>query len=238
MLSLVKVSKSFGNKQAVKNLSLEITKGEVFGFLGPNGAGKTTCVKLILGLLSPDEGTIKLLGENPQNTEIKAKIGFLAEQASLYRYLTGREFLEFSGELFSLDQKQLDQKIPQLLNAVKLSKQAADQRINTYSKGMKQRLSLAQALINDPELLILDEPLSGLDPLGQKELRDLILEQKAQGKTIFFNSHILADVEQIATRIAIIAQGKLLATKSLISKTATTFRLEDFFLQTIQQNSA
>jgi ABC-2 type transport system ATP-binding protein len=233
MLSLVKVSKSFGNKQAVKNLSLEITKGEVFGFLGPNGAGKTTCVKLILGLLSPDEGTIKLLGENPQNTEIKAKIGFLAEQASLYRYLTGREFLEFSGELFSLDQK-----IPQLLNAVKLSKQAADQRINTYSKGMKQRLSLAQALINDPELLILDEPLSGLDPLGQKELRDLILEQKAQGKTIFFNSHILADVEQIATRIAIIAQGKLLATKSLISKTATTFRLEDFFLQTIQQNSA
>ena len=193
---------------ALRNLNLKIKSGEVFSYLGPNGAGKTTTFKLLLGLIYPTKGTIYLWGKKIFQREPKARIGFLPENPYFYRYLTAQEYLHFSGQLFGLKRQERQKKVDSLLEMVGLSMHHND-LIKTYSKGMLQRLGVAQALINDPQLLILDEPFSGLDPLGRKEFRDIILQLKAEGKTIIFSTHILSDVETICDRIGILINGTL-----------------------------
>lgn len=205
------VSKWYGSKEkgkySVENLNLSITKGTVFGFLGPNGAGKTTTIKMIIGLAKPTSGTITIAGGNPDTLEVKRKIGFMPESPSFYLYLTGREFLEFVSDIFTL--RQSKQNLEELLRSVELF-DAADRQIRTYSKGMLQRLGLAQALINNPDILFLDEPLDGLDPLGRAEIKKIILALKAKNKTIFLNSHILSDVAELCDHVGIIDKGQLL----------------------------
>ena len=190
------------------DLSLEVMNGEVFGFLGPNGAGKTTTFKLLVGLLHPTRGKILLWGENHYRIELKSKIGFLPESPYFYNYLKAKEYLHLCGQLFGINFMECQKKIDTLLERVGLITHK-NSLIKTFSKGMLQRLGLAQALINDPELLIFDEPMSGLDPLGRKEVRDIMLELKAQGKTIIFSTHILSDVETVCDRVGIIIKGKL-----------------------------
>ena len=209
-LSKVYVS-SFGKKKvrALSELDLNIDKGTIFGLLGPNGAGKTTLVKLLLEIIFPTFGTAKLLGEDVHNYLLKKKIGYLPENHKYPPYLTGGEVLKYFGKLSGLDSNQIGIKIDELLELVKLSKWKKV-KVRTYSKGMLQRLGLAQALINDPELIFLDEPTDGVDPIGRKEIRDILLELKAQSKTIFLNSHLLSEVEMITDRVGILNKGKLL----------------------------
>jgi len=192
---------------ALTNLSLEVAPGEIFGYLGPNGAGKTTTFKLLLSLIYPTRGKILLWGKEPQ-IKLKSKIGFLPESPYFYGYLKAKEYLHFSGQLFGIKSKERQKKVDSLLELVGLRKHK-NEMIKNYSKGMLQRLGLAQALINDPELLILDEPMSGLDPLGRKEVKDLILRQKERGKTIIFSTHILSDVETVCDRVGILINGRL-----------------------------
>jgi ABC-2 type transport system ATP-binding protein len=210
-IAITNVSKWYGSKKkgkySVHNLNLSIQKGSVFGFLGPNGAGKTTTIKMIVGLAKPTHGTITIAGGSPNDMEVKQKIGFMPESPSFYLYLTAREFLEFACDIFAIQNPK--KKIREILESVELD-QAADRQIRTYSKGMLQRLGLAQALINDPEILFLDEPLDGLDPLGRAEIKKIILSLKSQNKTIFLNSHILSDVAELCDHVGIIDKGTLL----------------------------
>jgi ABC-type multidrug transport system, ATPase component len=199
---------TFKKINALTDLRLQITRGEVFGFLGPNGAGKTTTFKLLLGLLHPTRGKIFLWGKDHYKTELKSKIGFLPESPYFYSYLKAKEYLHLCGQLCGINYKERQRKLNSLMERVGLGDHK-DSLIKTFSKGMLQRLGLAQALINDPELLILDEPLSGLDPLGRKEVKDIMLELKAQGKTIIFSTHILSDIETVCDRVGIIIKGRL-----------------------------
>jgi len=201
---------NFGLKRilALDNLILQIFKGEIFGFLGPNGAGKTTALKLIIGLIFPTKGSIKIFDKSIWDFNIKKEVGFLPENPYFYEYLTGEELLNFYGQLFSIPKNKLREKVEELLNFFGLLK-FRRLPLRKYSKGMLQKLGLAQALINSPQLLILDEPMSGLDPLGRKEIRDIILKLKEEGKTIFFSTHILQDVEMICDRVGILNRGKL-----------------------------
>lgn len=202
--------------ESLKNCSLTVYQGETFGLLGPNGAGKTTLLKTLLGIVRPTSGRAWLLGSAIGNTKVKQRIGYLPENAYFYDYLTGWEFLQFVAGLFEIPTTLQQQRIPLLLDLVGLSKSAAKKKqLRQYSKGMLQRIGLAQALINDPEVVFLDEPMSGLDPMGRYQIREIILSLKSQGKTIFFNSHILSDVEKICDRIAILAEGELICTGSL-----------------------
>ncbi len=212
-IGLKKIFKSgFGKKiEALKNLNLEIKKGETFGYLGPNGAGKTTTLKLLIGLLYPTSGNAFILGENIQNVNIKNFVGFLPEQPYFYSYLTAWEFLDFYTQLFNIPQKIRKKRINELLHLVGLKEKHADLQLRKFSKGMLQRIGIAQALINDPEVIFLDEPFSGLDPIGRKEIRDIIFKLKDSGKTIFFCSHILSDVELICDRVGILVHGELKA---------------------------
>jgi ABC-2 type transport system ATP-binding protein len=201
---------------SLKGCSLTVYQGETFGLLGPNGAGKTTLLKLLLGIIRPTRGRGLLLGKPLGDRNIKQSIGYLPENPYLYDYLTGWEFLELAAGLFQIPHSVQRDRIPQLLELVGLP--LADARKNQmrrYSKGMLQRVGMAQALINDPELIFLDEPMSGLDPLGRYQMREIILGLKAAGKTIFFNSHILSEVEQICDRIAILSKGDLICAGSL-----------------------
>ena len=209
-LSKVYVS-SFGKKRvrALNELSLSINKGTIFGLLGPNGAGKTTLVKLLLQIIFPTFGSAKMLGENINNYKLKKSIGYLPENHKYPSYLNGGEVLRFFGKLSGIDGKKLDKKIDELLEIVKLSKWKKT-KIKAYSKGMMQRLGLAQALINDPELIFLDEPTDGVDPIGRKEIRDILVELKSRQKTIFLNSHLLSEVELITDRVGILNKGNLL----------------------------
>jgi len=201
---------------SLQNCSLTVWKGETFGLLGPNGAGKTTLLKTLLGITRPTAGRATLLGHPIGKRSIKARIGYLPENAYFYDYLTAWEFLEFTAGLFSLPSNVTKKKIKELLELVGLAENTARKKqMRRYSKGMLQRVGLAQALINDPELIFLDEPMSGLDPLGRYQVKEIILSLKKQGKTIFFNSHILTDVEQICDRIAILARGEILCMGSL-----------------------
>ena len=193
---------------ALENLNLEIKQGEVFGFLGPNGAGKSTTIKLLARLLHPTRGDIQIFGESNKYPKAMNRVGYMPEQPSLYGYLTGREFLQYMARLYGLRKSQSQKAIETLMQIVGLP-QKKDHAIRGYSRGMVQRLALAQALINDPDLLILDEPMANLDPVGRKDFRDLILELKNKGKTIFFSSHILNDAEMIADRVGILNQGHL-----------------------------
>jgi ABC-2 type transport system ATP-binding protein len=191
----------------LKDINLSVEKGEVYGFLGPNGAGKTTTIKCILGLIFPDAGEITLLGQPANTGESKKKLGFLPEQPYFYDYLTPVELLTFTGMLFGIPKQQLAKKTHELIRLVGLEGKE-NIKLRKFSKGMVQRIGLAQTLVHDPELLILDEPFSGLDPIGRKELRDIILSLKEEGKTIFFSSHILQDMELMVDRVGIILAGQ------------------------------
>jgi len=190
----------------LKDITLSVEKGEVYGFLGPNGAGKTTTIKCILGLIFPDAGEITLLGQPANTSESKKKLGFLPEQPYFYDYLTPVELLTFTGMLFGIPKQQLAKKTQELIRLVGLEGKE-NIKLRKFSKGMVQRIGLAQTLVHDPELLILDEPFSGLDPIGRKELRDIIFSLKEAGKTIFFSSHILQDMELMVDRVGIILAG-------------------------------
>jgi ABC-2 type transport system ATP-binding protein len=194
----------------LKDFSLTVARGETFGLLGPNGAGKTTTIKCLLGIVEPTSGRGTLLGKPLGDRSIKQRVGYLPENPYFYDYLTAWEFLYFAGKVFRLSDSLLKERIPQLLELVGLSIDAARKKqLRTYSKGMLQRTGMAQALINDPELVFLDEPMSGLDPMGRYQMREIILSLKQQGKTVFFNSHILGDVEVICNRVGLMVGGKL-----------------------------
>ncbi|MEO1447049.1 MAG: ABC transporter ATP-binding protein [Cyanobacteria bacterium J06635_11] len=195
---------------SLKQCSLEIFKGETFGLLGPNGAGKTTLLKLLLGIIRPTAGSATLMGAPAGDSATKAKIGYLPENPYFYDYLTGWEFLSYTAGLFGITGRAQKQKISELLDLVQLDRRSATKKqMRRYSKGMLQRVGMAQALINDPDIVFLDEPMSGLDPTGRFQVREIILSLKAQGKTLFFNSHVLSDVEKICDRIAILDQGEI-----------------------------
>lgn len=195
---------------SLRSCSLTIYKGETFGLLGPNGAGKTTLLKLLLGIIRPSEGEASLLQKPAGDVDVKERVGYLPENPYFYDYLTGWEFLTYTAGLFNLPKSVYKQRIPELLDLVGLSRSAAlKKQLRQYSKGMLQRVGMAQALINNPEIVFLDEPMSGLDPTGRYQVREIILSLKNQGKTIFFNSHILSDVEVICDRVALLDQGEL-----------------------------
>ena len=233
-ITISNISKWYGTekkgKYSVKGLNISIKKGSVFGFLGPNGAGKTTTIKMIVGLAKPTSGHIAIAGGSPDDMSVKQKIGFMPESPSFYLYLTGREFLEFVSSLFAI--KNNTHKIDELLKSVELF-DAADRQVRTYSKGMLQRLGLAQALINDPEILFLDEPLDGLDPLGRAEIKKIILALKAKNKTIFLNSHILSDVAELCDHVGIIDKGTLLVMDTPANITRGHRDLEEAFVALI-----
>lgn len=197
----------FSKKEVLKDISFSLNKGEIFGFLGPNGAGKTTTIKILIGLLNPDKGRVEILNSNPKDEKIKNKIGFLPEMPYFYEHLTGEEFLDYTARLYGIKNKK--ERIEYLLKEVGLYNERK-KSLRNYSRGMLQRIGIANALISDPEILILDEPLSGLDPVGRKEMKDLIYKQKKEGKTVFFSSHILSDVEEICDRIAVIVEGRII----------------------------
>lgn len=196
------------NVRALDSLNLRVEAGEVFGFLGPNGAGKTTTFKILMRMLRPTAGEARILGQPLDDLRMRARIGYLPERPYFYHYLTAREFLVFCGALCDLPRDRAAKRAADLLDQVGLS-DSADKHLRKFSKGMLQRAGLAQALINDPEVLFLDEPMSGLDPLGRREARELIANLRARGKTIFFSSHILTDVEAMCDRVAILNRGRL-----------------------------
>ncbi|GHT21969.1 ABC transporter ATP-binding protein [Planctomycetales bacterium] len=209
--NLTKIYRDFWGRQkvrALKALDLQIHKGEVFGLLGPNGSGKTTTIKLLLGLLFPTGGDILMLGKPATDVSKNARIGYLPEESYLYRFLNAEETLDFYGRLFSLSGAVRRQRVAQLISMVGLES-AKKRQLREYSKGMARRIGLAQALINDPDLILLDEPTSGLDPIGTRNMKDLILDLKKQGKTIIMSSHLLADVQDVCDRIGILYQGEL-----------------------------
>ena len=194
----------------LRGLSFSVGQGEIFGFLGPNGAGKTTTLKILIGLLRQTSGRAEVLGSPAGDVEVHRRIGFLPESPYFYDYLTAEEFLRFYGRLAGMGGSSLSRRVTSLLELVGLAEARARQ-LRKFSKGMLQRVGLAQALIHDPELVILDEPMSGLDPIGRKEVRDLILQLREQGTTVFFSTHIIPDVEMICDRVAVIVKGQVVA---------------------------
>ncbi len=196
-------------KKILNGISLEVKGGEIFGYLGPNGAGKTTTLKCVLGLIFPDQGKIEIFGYSNLSVKAKEKIGFLPENPYFYDYLTAVEFLGFYGDLALVKKEDKQAHIEDLLRLVGLE-HAANLQLRKFSRGMLQRIGLAQAMVNDPSLVFLDEPLGGLDPLGRKEIRDVIIRLKEEGKTVFLSSHILQDIEMICDRVAILVEGQII----------------------------
>ncbi len=275
IIQLTKTFRDFWGRESVKaldGLSFDVRRGEVFGLLGPNGSGKTTAVRIALGLLFPTSGAVRIFGRSPRNVDIKKRIGYMPEESHLYSYLNAEETLDFFGRLFRLPRGERRRRSDALIDMVGL-RRARRRPIGQYSKGMARRIGLAQALINDPDLLILDEPTTGLDPVGAREMKDVILTLRDRGKTVFLCSHLLADVEEICDRICILYGGKqralgavdeLLAareftqiraprleeetvrrlvdligqttgSKDAVQVTTPTKRLEDFFLDVVEE---
>ena len=220
---LTKVFKDFWGRskaRAVDGVDFEVRSGEVFGLLGPNGSGKSTTIKMLLGLLHPTRGVIEVFGRSPRDVKTKARIGYLPEESYLYRYLDSRETLNFFGNLFTLSKEERERRSEQLLEMVGLTG-ARTRAVGEYSKGMQRRIGLAQALINDPDLVILDEPTAGLDPIGCREVKDLIVALARRGKTVILSSHLLSDVEDVCDRVVIYYGGKIQAQGTLKELLAT-----------------
>ena len=232
------VSKSFGSGRkknlALHELSLVVQPGDVFGFLGPNGAGKSTTIKLLLKFLKADSGSLRVLGKIVGRDEFRHLIGYLSEFPFFYEHLTAKETLRLSGRLSGMEVKVINQRIDLLFEQMNLAA-AADRRVGGFSKGMKQRLGMANALIHDPQILIFDEPMSGLDPVGRHQIKKLIGELKEQGKTIFFSSHILSDVESLCDRIGIINKGVLLYNGDIDSFLVDGEGLEERFVAIVEE---
>jgi ABC-2 type transport system ATP-binding protein len=195
-------------KRVLHGVTFDVREGEIFGFVGPNGAGKTTTLKILMGLISPSQGSASILGCNVAESGFRNQIGFLPENPYFYPFLTAREILDFYARLCGVESGRRAARVDELLEVVNLS-HAADSRLRTFSKGMLQRVGVAQALVNDPKIVFFDEPMSGLDPIGRKEIRDVILSLRAAGKTVFMTTHILHDVEMICDRVAIIVKGAI-----------------------------
>ncbi len=229
MIKIEKVSKTYGKEKIVDSISLEIKKGSVFGFLGPNGAGKTTTMKMLVGLAEPTKGSIRIEKRDPQKPKTREMIGFMPEDPYFYDHLTGLELMKFCGQLFSDFKDKNNGYYLNILRSIGLI-DAKNKMIRHYSKGMKQRLGLATAMVNNPEYIFLDEPLDGLDPIGRRQIKKIILGLKKEKKTVFFNSHILSDVEELCDQIGIIDQGKLIYTGS-VKKFCGKKTLEDKFVE-------
>ncbi len=238
MIKIDGVSKEFkegiGGKRvrALEGLKLEIGKGEVFGFLGPNGAGKSTAIKILLNLIYPDRGSAFLMDRPVVDKNVRRFVGYLPENPYFYDYLTAEELLGFGGRTSGLEKSEIKIRTEALLTKVNLG-HASKRQLRTYSKGMVQRAGLALALVHNPEVVILDEPMSGLDPLGRKMVGDLILELKSQGKTVFFSSHILTDIERFCDRAGIIVKGTLRVVDTLKSFLSNGSTLEDVFVREV-----
>ena len=237
VVSVEKLEKTFrrpfsGRKvEAVRGVSFEVTEGEVFGFVGPNGAGKTTSIKMLTGLIFPTSGRATIFGQEIPSPKAMARVGFLPENPYVYPYLTPREFVTLCGRLSGMSGSKLDRRVVEIIGRVGMA-EAIDRPVQALSKGMGQRVGLASALVHDPDLLILDEPMSGLDPVGRKDVRDLILEERERGKTVFFSTHILSDVEQLCDRVCILRKGEVVVSGKLrdlleTSKTRTEIALEN-----------
>ncbi|MBW7954518.1 ABC transporter ATP-binding protein [Candidatus Gracilibacteria bacterium] len=233
ILVVREVTKDLSGVEVLHNVSFEVKTGQIYGFLGPNGAGKTTTMKCIMGLITPESGEINILGDNKLSTKTKSQIGFMPENTYLYKHLTGEEFLRFNGNFFGFQKEVLEKKIEELLKKVGLY-DAKDKYLAEYSKGMLQRVGLAQSIINDPKILFLDEPMSGLDPIGRKMVKDLLVELNKSGTTIFFNTHILADVESICDSFSIIHKGSIIVKNKDIKSLDKP--LEDFFIEEISKD--
>jgi ABC-2 type transport system ATP-binding protein len=215
-LSITYKGKKFSKVEALKSLNLTVKKGEVFGFLGPNGAGKSTTIKTLVGLISPSAGSATLFDIDISSHESRRRVGYLPENPSLYDFLTAREYLVFVGKSFSMSSAAIAARTLEVLEMLQLV-EAADRPVRSYSKGMVQRLGLAQTLLHEPDLYILDEPMSGLDPLGRALVKNIIRQLKQAGKTVFFSTHITADVEAVCDKVAIIDKGELQALESVES---------------------
>jgi ABC-2 type transport system ATP-binding protein len=210
--------------RALDRLSLEVQTGEIFGFLGPNGAGKTTTLKLLMQLIFPSSGRAEILGRPVGDVAARQRVGYLPENPYFYDYLSADELLQYFGHLFGYSRSEARARAARLLDRVGIGPERRRQQLRKYSKGMIQRVGIAQALLNDPEVIFLDEPMSGLDPLGRREVRSLILELRDQGRTVFFSSHILADAEALCSRVAVLAGGRLAATGRLSDMLAFEIR--------------
>ena len=222
--------------KALDRLNLSVKKGEIFGFLGPNGAGKTTAIKTLLGLLVPTEGAVSLFRKSPLSYVSRQPVGYMPEVANYYWYLTPKELLLLYGQLFNVNRRVLSQRIDELLGLVELSDKK-NVLMKTFSKGMMQKVSFAQSLVNDPELLVLDEPTTGLDPISKMNMRDTLLKLKNKGKTIFFSSHELSEVEIISDRVAILKDGKLLkeaSPKDIMGEKGEHLTLEKYFFELVR----
>lgn len=236
MVCLQNVCKKFtvSSKQtvfALQDLSLSVKHGEVFGCIGPNGAGKSTTIKLLLDLIRPDSGSIRINNMVVSNKQSRARVGYLPENSYIYDYLTAQEYLQYAGSLSGISAVLTKQRSRELLIKLRLD-HAATRKISGYSKGMQQRVAIAAALIHDPDLVVLDEPMSGLDPLGRKLIFDLIAELREQGKTVFISSHVLTDIERLCDRVGIIVQGKLCFEDEV---GRFSMPLDDLFLQVVEQ---
>ena len=225
----------YGRRAVVDGVSLVIEKNKVFGFLGQNGAGKTTAMKMMVGLLPPDAGSVSIAGRSVLESETREIIGFMPEAPYFYERLTGFEFLKFCGDLFPRHRKKTGAEYEALLKKVGIF-EAKDAPIRNYSKGMKQRLGFAQSLVNDPEYVFLDEPLDGLDPIGRREIKEIIKLLKQEGRTIFLNSHILYDTEELCDEVGVIHKGKLLYAGS-VKDFCSGKPLEDQFIATVEAHN-
>lgn len=220
-------------KTALKDFSLSVHEGEVFGFLGPNGAGKSTSLKILLNLIFPTSGKVEIMGKDVKDKEVRRFVGYLPENPYFYDYLNPVELLRFAGKTSGMDSIHIKERTESLLNTVGLWNERK-REIRNYSKGMVQRVGLALALVHDPKIVILDEPMTGLDPIGRRQFIDLILELKSEGKTVFFSSHILEDVERVCDRVGILVSGTLVRGIDLRSENISG-RLEDIFIEEVEK---